>query len=246
LNTKKAFNFFKCLFYIESGINLEIVKEKSRGALLIISGPSGSGKGTVINKFMENKHNAWLSISCTSRPIRPGDVENKTYYFITKEEFISKINNGEMLEYNIYNGNYYGTPKSNIEEKLKSGIDVILEVDVNGAKNIKKLIPEAICVFIMPPSMTELRNRLVSRGTETKEKVLERFKTAYQEINNVTDYNYVVVNDEVNNAVNKISSILIASKCSVDRIEKLYLDNEEEEIHELLMDKRFINEDIKI
>lgn len=223
-----------------------IIKQKERGALIIISGPSGSGKGTIISEYLKKHDDAWLSISCTSRKIRPGDVPNETYYFISEEEFKRKIEEDELLEYNYYNDNYYGTPKEHIEEKLQSGLDVILEVDVNGANNIKKIIPEAICIFILPPTMKELKNRLVGRKTETKEKILDRFKTAYKEINKLTDYNYVVTNDDLEDAVMKIGAIIIAEKCNVDRIEEVYLGNEEEEIHELLMGDYFINEDIKL
>ena len=224
----------------------KIIKQRERGSLIVVSGPSGCGKGTVIQEFLKSHKDAWLSISCTSRDPRPGDVPNESYYFITREEFEEKIEKGEFLEYAEYNKNYYGTPKEHIEERLAKGIDVILEIEVQGALKVKELVPEAICIFIMPPSMKELKKRLVGRGTESKEKVLGRFKTAYQEINNVTRYNYVVTNDDVENAVAKMSAILLSEKCRVDRIEEVYLNNEEEEIHELLMDEEFINEDIKI
>lgn len=224
----------------------KIIKQRERGSLIVVSGPSGCGKGTVIQEFLKSHKDAWLSVSCTSREPRPGDVPNESYYFITREEFEEKIEKGEFLEYAEYNKNYYGTPKEHIEERLAKGIDVILEIEVQGALKVKELVPEAICIFIMPPSMKELKKRLVGRGTESKEKVLGRFKTAYQEINNVTRYNYVVTNDDVENAVAKMSAILLSEKCRVDRIEEVYLNNEEEEIHELLMDETFINEDIKI
>lgn len=224
----------------------KIIKQRERGSLIVVSGPSGCGKGTVIQEFLKSHKDAWLSVSCTSRDPRPGDVPNESYYFITREEFEEKIEKGEFLEYAEYNKNYYGTPKEHIEERLAKGIDVILEIEVQGALKVKELVPEAICIFIMPPSMKELKKRLVGRGTESKEKVLGRFKTAYQEINNVTRYNYVVTNDDVENAVAKMSAILLSEKCRVDRIEEVYLNNEEEEIHELLMDETFINEDIKI
>lgn len=225
---------------------MDVIKEKSRGSLIVISGPSGAGKGTIIKEFLNIHENAWLSISCTSRAPRPGDKEGETYYFLSKEEFEEMIRNNEFLEYAEYNGAYYGTPKKYIDDRLNSGIDVILEIEVQGALKVRELLPEAICIFILPPSMSELRRRLICRGTETKDKVLSRFKKAYQEINEVKDYNYVVVNDTVENAVQKITSILIASKCSVDRIENIYLDNQEEEIHEILMDKTFENRDIHI
>lgn len=225
----------------------EIIKTVERGSLIVVSGPSGCGKGTIINKLLENNEKLWLSISCTSREIRKGDIPGKSYYFLSKEEFEKKISNDEFLEYAMYNGNYYGTPKANIEEMLKNGIDVILEIEVQGALNIKKLLPEAICIFIMPPSMKELKERLIGRQSETKDKILERFKIAYQEINEVTNYNYVVVNNKLDIAVKKVEAILLSEKCRVDRIEQIYLNNEEEEIHELLIDnKGFINKDVEL
>ncbi len=224
-----------------------IIKQKERGSLVVISGPSGAGKDTVVEKYLRKKKtNAWLSISCTSRDMRPGDKEGKSYFFISKEEFEKKIENGDFLEYAIYNGNYYGTPKEHIEEHLQKGEDVFLVIEVQGALKVKELVPESICIFIMPPSMKELRKRLVGRKTESKEKVLNRFKTAYQEINEVANYNYVVTNDEIDNAVAKIQAILISEKCRVDRIEQVYLGNEEEEIHELLMDQEFDNSEISL
>ena len=192
-----------------------IIKQKERGSLVVISGPSGCGKDTIIAKYLEKSKNAWLSISCTSRPMRPGDEEGKTYYFLSKKEFEEKITNNDFLEYAIYNDNYYGTPKAKIEEKLKKGIDVFLVIEVQGALKIKELIPESICIFILPPSMKELRNRLVSRKTESKDKIIKRFTAAYQEINELSKYNYVVTNDKINKAVEKIKAILLSEKCRV-------------------------------
>ena len=188
----------------------------------------------------------WLSVSTTSRKIRENDIPGVTYNFVTEEEFKQKIKEGFFLEYTNYAGNYYGTPKGTIKEKLDQGIDVILEIEIEGAANIKKLVPEAIFIFILPPSLKDMVKRLKKRGTDSKEKILERFHTAYKEINEVTKYNYVVVNDILEDAINKVEAIIKAEKCRVDRIEEVFVDTKEEEIHELLMedDKDFENENM--
>lgn len=214
-----------------------MIKPKKDGLLIVISGPSGAGKGTICNQILKND-NVWKSVSMTTRLPRDGEVEGIDYFYVTKEQFEDKIAKKEMLEYaEVYNGIYYGTPKDEVLNRLEKGMDVILEIDIEGALNIKKEFNSAICIFIMPPSMKELKNRLIKRNTETKEKLLERFKKAYREVNQVSKYNYVVINDEVDNAVNKIESILLAEKCRVDRIMEVDLGNEEEELHELLVDK---------
>lgn len=213
-----------------------MIKSKKYGALIVLSGPSGSGKNTICDAFLKKNNHCWLSISCTSRNPRGEEKDGVHYYFLTRETFENKIANNELLEYAEYNGNYYGTPKDMIEEKRKQGIHVILEIEVQGALKVKELVPDAIFIFLMPPSMDILKQRLENRGTETKEKVLARFKTAYQEINEMSKYNYVVVNDEVNNAVDKIESILTAEMCRVDRIEDVDLSTKEEVLHESLME----------
>lgn len=219
-----------------------IIKTKSRGNLIVISGPSGAGKGSVIQKLREINNNIWLSISMTSRAIRSNDIPNETYFFVSRNEFEERIKDDIFLEYSMYNGNYYGTPKDKISDKLNEGIDVILEIEIQGALKVKELIPEAVCIFILPPSMNELKKRLIGRGTDSREKILERFTTAYKEINEVTKYNYVVINDELDKAVDKVNAILLSERCRVDRIEEVYLNNMEEEVHELLVEKNLDNE----
>ena len=219
-----------------------MIRSKNTGQIIVISAPSGAGKGTIIKKLLENdSKNRWLSVSATSRKPRVGEKEGINYYYITEEEFQKRIKQDYFLEYTNYAGNYYGTPREYIKDKISKGIDVILEIEIEGANNIKKLIPEALFIFIMPPSLKELVKRLKGRGTETNEKIIKRFNAAYKEVNEVTKYNYVVVNDEIDTAVDKIESIIKAERCRVDRIEEVYLDTKEEEIHELLINDEFDN-----
>ena len=220
-----------------------IIKTKEKGNLIVISGPSGAGKDTIVNELQKTNKKLWLSISMTTRSIRPGEIPDESYYFITKKEFENRIKEDKFLEYAEYNNNYYGTPKDKILEKLNQGLDVILVIEIQGALKVKELIPDAVFIFILPPSLKELKRRLIGRNTETIDKVISRFKTAYQEINEVTKYNYIVINDEINNAVEKVNSILLSERCRVDRIEEIYLNNMEEEIHELLVEKDLENED---
>ena len=220
-----------------------ILKTRKKGNLIVISGPSGAGKGTIIKSLLSSVEDVWLSISMTSREMRKGDIPDVSYYFVSKEEFEDRIEKGIFLEYATYNGEYYGTPKSKILDKLKQGIDVILEIEIQGALKIKEILPETLFIFILPPSMNELKKRLINRKTDSKEKIISRFKRAYQEINEVTKYNYVVVNDDIDKAVRKVDAILISERCRVDRIEDIYLDNMEEEVHELLVDKNLGNEE---
>lgn len=224
-----------------------MIKQRKTGQLIIVSAPSGSGKDTVVKKLMEKSTTPiWVSVSATSREPRNGEVEGKDYYFLSKDDFKEKIDEGFFLEYAEYAGNYYGTPKKYIKEKLDQGIDVILIIEIQGAKKVKEMLPESLLIFIMPPSLKTLVKRLKRRGTDSNEKIIERFHTAYKEINEVTKYNYVVVNDILDDAVDKVDAIIKAEKCRVDRIEEVFLDTKEEEIHELLMmeDKEFINKSI--
>ncbi len=224
-----------------------MIKTKKRGSLIIISGTTCAGKGTVIKKLLERNKNMVLSLSYTSRPIRKGEVDGIDYKFISHEEFERKIKNGDFLEYaKVRYGEYFGTPKENIENLLGAGKDVILEIDVQGAKQIKEKLPETILIFIMAPSMEEVKRRIKARGAETAEQIVDRFQTAYREINEVNKYNYVVVNDNLEEAIQKVEAILISEKCRVDRIEEIYVENKEEIIHEFLIGKEFNNEAKKI
>lgn len=215
-----------------------MIKTRKRGNLIIISGTTCAGKGTVIKHLLERNKNLFLSISYTSRPKRNGEEDGKDYYFVTPEEFEIKIKNHDFLEYaQVQYGCYYGTPKKEIEEKLSAGYDVILEIDVQGAKQVKELFPETILIFIMAPSMEIVKERIKKRNTEDAEQIIKRFRRAYQEINEINKYNYVVVNDDLEEAIRKVEAILISEKCRVDRIEEIDMENEEEVIHEFLMDK---------
>lgn len=221
-----------------------MIKSKKTGQVIVISSPSGGGKGTVIAELLKKQKNLWLSVSTTSRSQRANDIPGVTYNFVTKEDFEKKIKEDYFLEYTEYVGNYYGTPKEPIKEKLDQGIDVILEIEIEGASNIKKLLPESIFIFIMPPSIKTLVKRLKKRNTDSNDKLMERFHKTYKEINEVTKYNYVVINDDLEETVDKVASIIKAEKCSVNRIEEVYLDTKEEEIHELLMEEDYINESL--
>ncbi len=215
---------------------MTIVRHNKKGSLIVVSGPSGVGKDTICNEIVNNNEKVWMSISTTTREPRVGEVEGINYYFVSKEAFEDKINAGDFLEYAVvHSGHYYGTLKRTIIEKLDLGYDVILNIDIQGAINIGKETDDAIFIFIMPPTMEILKQRLIDRATETEDKVLERFKTAYKEINEFKKYNYVVVNDKLSDAVKKVDSILLSEKCRVDRIEQLDLDNKEELIHETLV-----------
>lgn len=211
--------------------------QNNRGILIVISGPSGAGKGTICKALLEKHDNIFISVSATTRLPREGEIEGVNYYFLTKEAFEEKVKENGFLEYANVHGNFYGTPKVNVEKMLDEGKDVILEIDIQGALQVKDNFKEGVFIFILPPSMEELKQRIIKRGSETEESLMTRFKNAYKEINYVSKYNYAVVNDQLEIAVTKVESIIAAEKCRVDRIkENTILDSKEGVIHEQLYD----------
>lgn len=189
----------------------------SKGGIFIISGPSGSGKDTLLKELFVKCPSIKFSISSITRNMRDGEIEGEKYNFISRERFEEMIKNDELLEYNVYVGNYYGTPKAPVVEAVEKGEDIFIEVDVNGAASIRKKLPEAISIFIMPPSFEELHRRLSGRGTETEEVINERMDAALGEIARATEYDYVVVNDNLSDAVDDIISIISSSRLTLER-----------------------------
>ena len=184
----------------------------NKGKLIVVSGPSGSGKGTVLKRVLQSDSNIFYSVSATTRAPREGEENGVHYYFITREEFEKKIKEGGMLEYAEYVGNYYGTPKDTVTEKLSRGQDVILEIETKGAEKIREKCPDAIFVFITPPSMEELKKRLIGRGTESIEVINKRLSRAAEEMKAQSLYDYIVVNDEADRAALDIAAIIRSEK----------------------------------
>lgn len=189
----------------------------NKGTLIIVSGPSGSGKDTVLKKLFSVLPEIKFSISSVSRAMREGEVQGEKYNFISREEFESLIANDKLLEYNVYCGNYYGTPVEPVNEAIKDGKEIILEVDVNGAANVRKKCKDCFSVFIMPPSFKELENRLKNRGTETEEVIAKRLVEAKAEMLRACEYDYIVINDNLDEAVLCLKGIIEAERCRSSR-----------------------------
>ena len=202
------------------------MKQHRKGLLLVISGPAGVGKGTINLSLISRNSDIRMSVSATTRSPRPGEIDGVHYFFKSEEEFQKMIEDGAFLEYmRVFNTHYYGTPKSFVEQELDEGRSVILEIDVQGAMRVKAAYPDAVLIFIAPPSMSELKSRLIHRGTESSEAIERRFETAYHEMELVDRYDYVVVNDILDLAIARTEDIIVAERCKVSRnselIEKL-------------------------
>lgn len=188
-----------------------------KGLLIVLSGPSGTGKGTVCKALLKKRSDIDLSISCTTRKPRKGEIEGVSYFFKSEEEFEEMIKQDEFLEYANVFDNYYGTPKSFVRQQLDQGKDVLLEIDVQGALKAKESFPEGVYVFLVPPSMEELENRIRSRGTEQEHQIVKRLGKASGEMNLMNEYDYVIVNQEVDEVVESVENILAAEKLKVSR-----------------------------
>lgn len=201
-----------------------------KGLLLVVSGPSGAGKGTICKALLNKNDQIKLSVSATTRKPRNGEVHGVNYFFIEKEEFTKMVENGEFLEHAQIYDNFYGTPKAAIIECLEKGQDIILEIEMQGARQIKEVYPEGVFIFVLPPSLEELKSRIVGRGTETQEEIEKRFSCAFEEINQIVNYDYFIVNEDIEKSVNDVEAIILSEKNKVTRYKNNIIDKFKEEL----------------
>ncbi|MBR4157853.1 MAG: guanylate kinase [Oscillospiraceae bacterium] len=196
-----------------------MIMRHDAGKLLVVSGPSGAGKSTVIHKMMAGRDDIRFSVSATTRAPREGEIDGKDYYFLDRERFEQMIRDGAFLEHAQYVGNYYGTPAEPVMDSLRSGINVILDIEVQGASNVRKAMPEAVTVFLAPPSFDALEKRLRGRGLDSEEKIQQRLVRAREEYLEIPKYDYIVINDDADEAAQELAAILLAAQCrTADRL----------------------------
>jgi guanylate kinase len=193
----------------------------SRGTLFVVSSPSGGGKGTLIQRVLDVVPNLSYSVSFTTRAPRPGEINGREYFFISREVFDEMVAGGEFLEWACVHGNYYGTAKRQVVEETAAGIDIVLEVDVQGAESVRQLLLDSVSIFILPPSYEVLKNRLIARGTDTPEELDVRLRNAPKELRQYSAFDYVIINDEVGRAAAQLASIIYAERANRVRQEKL-------------------------
>lgn len=195
-----------------------------KGKLIVISGPSGAGKSTVVAEAIKGRQDVCFSTSVTTRSPRPGEVDGREYFFIDRERFDEMVEKDELLEYAVYVSNCYGTPRAFVEEKLAEGLNVLLDIEVQGARQVREKVPDSVKIFVVPPTLEELRRRLVNRGTESAEAIENRLARARQEYGEATFYDYIIVNDDLAVAAQELTAIITAEHCrAADRME--YLEN---------------------
>lgn len=195
---------------------------KQRGKLIVISGPSGAGKSTVVFKALEGRSDCCFSVSVTTRKPRPNEVDGREYFFVDPDRFKEMIANNELLEHAEYVANSYGTPRAYVEKKLEEGLNVILDIEVQGARQVRDAMPEATMIFFIPPSMEELERRLRGRGTDSERKIQARLYRAKEEYELADFYDYIIINDDVETAANEFSAIITAENCRFNN-RKFYL-----------------------
>ncbi len=195
------------------------------GKLIVISGPYGAGKGSIVEKLLAKNDRLYFSVSATTRPKRDYETDGREYFFVSREEFLDRIEKGKMLEWAEFAGNYYGTPAGPVDEKLEAGYDVILDVETHGMYSVKAMRPEAVTMFVYPPSFAELERRLRKRQSETEERIRSRLEQSRQECTHAGDYDYIIINDDLDIAAAETAAVMLAEKCrTADRLHILKED----------------------